>query len=146
MQHMQIVKTAEIALILVFRGETEIERRAFAIKETIAIGRDPFTDIILEDPTVSRLHVELRREGDDLVLYDRSSNGTTVNGKSVTRHVIGDRDVISLGRFTLIVELHADSKTSLYEEAHAEGWTMDDDRTIQCAEPVAKPARVEGRS
>jgi len=64
----------------------------------------------------------------------------------VTRHVIGDRDVISLGRFTLIVELHADSKTSLYEEAHAEGWTMDDDRTIQCAEPVAKPARVEARS
>ena len=72
MQHddMDGKKTAAIALILVFRGETEIERRAFAIKETIAIGRDPFTDIILEDPTVSRLHVELRREGNDLALYD----------------------------------------------------------------------------
>jgi pSer/pThr/pTyr-binding forkhead associated (FHA) protein len=140
MQHddMDGKTTAEIALILVFRGETEIERRAFAIKETIAIGRDPFTDIILEDPTVSRLHVELRREGNDLVLYDKSSNGTTVNGKSVTRHVVNDRDVISLGRFTLIVELHADSKSSLYEEAHAEGWTMDDEKTMKSAEMPPK--------
>jgi len=131
-------RTADIALILVFRGETEIERRAFSIKEKISIGRDSYTDIVLEDPTVSRLHVEMLREQNELVLYDRSSNGTTVNGKLVTRHALNDRDVISLGRFTVIVELHADSKSSLYEEAHAEGWTMDDERTIRCVKGSAR--------
>jgi pSer/pThr/pTyr-binding forkhead associated (FHA) protein len=129
---MDSVKTAEIALIMVYCGEVEIERRAFAVKEKVSIGRDAFTDIIIEDPTVSRLHVELQREKNELILYDRSSNGTMVNGRPVTRHVVISGDVISLGRFKVIIELHADSKSSLYEEAHAEGWTMDDDRTIRC--------------
>src|SRR6266850_362373 len=138
-------RTAEIALILVFHGETELERKAFSIKDKISIGRDSYTDIIIEDPTVSRLHVEILREQNDLVLYDRSSNGTTVNGRAVRRHVLNDHDVISLGRFTVIIELHADSKSSLYEEAHAEGWTMDDEQTIRCAEspteitPMGRP-------
>ena len=143
MEDKNSTNSAEIALILVFCGETEIERRAFSIKERIAIGRDPYTDIVLEDPTVSRLHVEMLREQNELVLYDRSSNGTTVNGKPVIRHVLNDRDVISLGRFKVIVEIHADSKSSVYEGAQAQGWTMDDEQTIRCDKkpPAQSPTR-----
>jgi len=105
---MDSVKTAEIALIMVYCGESEIERRAFAVKDKVSIGRDSFTDIIIEDATVSRLHVELQRENNELVLYDRSSNGTMVNGKPVARHVVQNGDVLSLGRFKVVIELHAD--------------------------------------
>ena len=124
--------TETITLLRVFLGESEIERRAFTLKESISIGRDPYTDVYLEDPTVSRLHAVIERREKGWVVRDRSSNGTIVNGNNLTvkEHVLSDKDQIMVGRFRIVVELHTDSKASLYEQARAGGWTMDDERTI----------------
>jgi pSer/pThr/pTyr-binding forkhead associated (FHA) protein len=130
-------EVAKVALLQVYHGETEVERRAFSIKEKISIGRNPYTDICLEDSTVSRLHAEIERDQHELVLYNRSANGTIVNGKAVARHVLGDGDVISVGSFKVVVEIHPDSKSSLYDEARAEGLTMDEEKTISCARKVS---------
>jgi pSer/pThr/pTyr-binding forkhead associated (FHA) protein len=124
--------TDTITLLRVFLGESEIERRAFTIKASISIGRDPYTDVYLEDPTVSRLHAVIERRDKGWIVRDRSSNGTTVNGSNlaVQEHVLADKDQITVGRFRIVIEFHTDSKGSLYEQARAGGWTMDDERTI----------------
>ncbi|MED7951011.1 DUF1707 and FHA domain-containing protein [Streptomyces sp. BE303] len=47
----------------------------------LTIGRIPGSGLRLNDASVSRHHAELRREGEDWVLYDLgSTNGTHVNG------------------------------------------------------------------
>ena len=58
-----------------------------------AIGDAPVTfgrgenDIVIADPSVSRLHAEIRQEADGFVIADRgSSNGTWVNGVVITTH------------------------------------------------------------
>ena len=50
-------------------------------RTVFTIGRSPGCDLPLGDPTVSWMHAELRRTGDDWVLVDLGSlNGTRVNG------------------------------------------------------------------
>jgi predicted component of type VI protein secretion system len=124
-------KSANIVLLRVLVDGKEIERRAFMLRERISIGRDPYTDVSLEDPTVSRLHAVIEKQEHGFVLRDRSSNGTDVNGKTSTIHTLREHDKITIGRFTIIVEFHNDSAKSLYEQAQAEGWTMDEARTLR---------------
>jgi hypothetical protein len=63
------------------------------------VGRGPGVDIELQDPTVSRLHAELVRRGPYVYVADHglSRNGTLVNGRPVTRAVLGPHDVITFG-------------------------------------------------
>lgn len=52
--------------------------------EPTSIGRLPECDVALADPNVSRRHAEVRRSGNDYVLFDLgSTNGTKVNGAYV---------------------------------------------------------------
>src|SRR5687767_5424102 len=52
--------------------------RAVAIaRATATVGRHSTNDLVLEDPQVSGVHLELRREGDRLKVRDAgSTNGT----------------------------------------------------------------------
>lgn len=67
--------------------------------EVTTVGRGPGVDILLDDPTVSRLHAELVRRGPYVYVADLglSRNGTLVNGRPVGRCVVGARDVLSFG-------------------------------------------------
>src|SRR5712692_4001693 len=51
----------------------------------LTIGRSSRNDICISDPFASRLHAEIRRENDQVMLVDNgSANGTFVNGQRVT--------------------------------------------------------------
>ena len=75
------------------------------------IGRRPDNDIQIDDVTVSGHHAVIRREAsaymeglDELILCDLgSTNGTLVNGQTVTEHRLrgGDEIRIGLSRFKL---------------------------------------------
>src|ERR1044072_8172670 len=60
----------------------------------LTIGRSSRNDICIGDPFASRLHAELRQEGDHVLLVDNgSANGTFLNGQRVTgtiRLEVGD--------------------------------------------------------
>ncbi len=75
------------------------------IASTIAVlGRDPSSDVVLNDPKCSRRHavVELTAEG--IVVRDAgSSNGIHLNGKRVERGCVVPGDVLRLGDVTLTV-------------------------------------------
>src|SRR5215213_4715679 len=48
------------------------------------VGRSTRSDICIPDPFASRLHAEIRREGDRYILQDLgSANGTLYNGATV---------------------------------------------------------------
>ena len=70
--------------------------------EPVRIGRDEDCALRISDPSVSRLHAELRLTDDgDVVLVDRGSlNGTRLNRGYVSRrpiHVVLPGDVLSFG-------------------------------------------------
>ncbi len=65
---------------------------------TLTIGRLPECDVTLSDPNVSRRHAEIRPAGNGFAVTDlNSTNGTKVNGASVTDHRLADGDQITIG-------------------------------------------------
>jgi transcriptional regulator with PAS, ATPase and Fis domain len=59
---------------------------------------------ILADPRISRRHLSLEVDGEQVVVIDHGSrNGTFVNGRMCKRALVGDGDVIRLGSIRLIV-------------------------------------------
>lgn len=70
----------------------------------ISIGREEGNTIQLNDDRVSRFHLKIHWDQDQLVLTDlESTNGTKVNGEDTTLKIIREGDLITVGRSTLIV-------------------------------------------
>jgi pSer/pThr/pTyr-binding forkhead associated (FHA) protein len=79
--------------------------RLVALHQAVThVGRGFSADLRLEDQSVSRRHaVVVVDDGEGArILDDRSANGTFVNGVRVTDAQLRDRDVIRLGRVTLV--------------------------------------------
>ena len=81
-------------------------QRVRVLQSPAAFGRDPGNPLVIDLPTVSRVHGELHRDGDDWTLHNLSPNGTRVNGKRVTTKprtlhhgdsiVVGDEEVMTV--------------------------------------------------
>jgi len=70
------------------------------------VGRGIDNDVILADVSVSRRHLRIMREGDELILRDLGSgNGTVLNGKRVSTAKLCEGDRIELGETTLVVRM-----------------------------------------
>jgi hypothetical protein len=79
--------------------------------EPVTIGRGEDNDIVIPDPSVSRVHAELRQEADGYVIADRgSSNGTRVNGVMVTTHTLRAGDEIAVADFRFSFEMTVEAK------------------------------------
>lgn len=90
------------ALLVVVRGPNA-GARFLLDRELVTVGRHPSSDIFLDDITVSRRHVEFRREADRFWIYDVGSlNGTYVNGVRVERQALSTGDELQIGKFKLI--------------------------------------------
>ena len=69
----------------------------------ITIGREEGNSIQLNDERVSRFHLKIQRDHDDLVLTDlASTNGTRVNGEETHLRILRHGDMISVGRSQLV--------------------------------------------
>ena len=67
------------------------------------VGRHSAADILLDDVTVSRRHVEVERSGDRYRVKDTGSlNGTYLNGARIESGWLDDGDVLQVGRFKLV--------------------------------------------
>jgi pSer/pThr/pTyr-binding forkhead associated (FHA) protein len=69
----------------VVRGVAGAEGRSFPlVRDKISIGRSPDADVVIPEQGVSRVHAELRRQGDEIILIHRSAvNPTYVDGVSL---------------------------------------------------------------
>jgi DNA-binding NtrC family response regulator/pSer/pThr/pTyr-binding forkhead associated (FHA) protein len=70
------------------------------------IGRADEADLVIDDPSISRLHTRLLVTDERVVLTDLGSrNGTQLNGASLAEpRAIAPGDVITLGKVTVVVQ------------------------------------------
>jgi pSer/pThr/pTyr-binding forkhead associated (FHA) protein len=84
------------------RGELVLYALGDRDGQSLHIGRSPVSDILLEDPSVSRRHaVVTHRGGRTVLLDDRSLNGIYVNGQRVAEATLADGDWIGIGHVSL---------------------------------------------
>ncbi len=89
--------------VLVVRKGPQPGERFHIDRARLTIGRDPESDIFLNDMTVSRAHAVLSKEGDVVTVRDAGSlNGTYVNGLYVETAPLRDGDVVQIGTFQMV--------------------------------------------
>lgn len=70
----------------------------------VTIGREEGNTIQLNDERVSRFHIKIQEDNDNLVLTDlESTNGTKVNGEEIQLRILRAGDMISVGRSVLLL-------------------------------------------
>ena len=75
----------------------------------ISIGREEGNTIQLNDERISRFHLKIQLDHEDLVLTDlESTNGTKVNNEEVQLRILRHGDMISVGRSTLLFGTRAE--------------------------------------
>lgn len=69
----------------------------------ITIGREEGNSIQLNDDRISRFHLKIQQDHEDVVLTDLgSTNGSRVNNEEVQLRILRHGDMISVGRSTLL--------------------------------------------
>jgi pSer/pThr/pTyr-binding forkhead associated (FHA) protein len=83
-----------------------IKGKSFPIgKRTLTVGRNPSSDIFLEDLSVSRDHAVIRAAQGRAVIEDKGSrNGVEVNGKRVPLKELTLNDRIAIGKCLFVIE------------------------------------------
>jgi pSer/pThr/pTyr-binding forkhead associated (FHA) protein len=73
-------------------------------KETILIGREDDADIVIDNPSVSRKHAQIKKEASGWVVQDLgSSNGTFLHGEKITApQPVKEGDEIGFGKFSVV--------------------------------------------
>ena len=89
-------------MLIVIAGPNKGARFLVNSNET-GIGRDPSSEIFLDDVTVSRKHAKISRtnQGDFSVVDLGSLNGSYLNAHSVLESRLAIGDEIQIGKFRL---------------------------------------------
>ncbi|MBI3847625.1 MAG: sigma 54-interacting transcriptional regulator [Planctomycetes bacterium] len=105
---------------------------------SIAIGRHPDSQIVLQNPRASRQHCRIEPTGGGYRVVDAGSqNGTYVNGRLVTSRELRDGDCIEAGGARIFLgRIPEDDPGTLADAPEAS-------RTIRIDEPVPMPTREE---
>lgn len=84
---------------LIVKVGDEISKSFDFMTDKCVIGRNPNSDIVIEDIEVSKNHLTITRKGNTFLIEDQNStNGTFLNGKKLKKPTaIKNGDMISLG-------------------------------------------------
>lgn len=96
-------------------------------QESLTIGRDPASDVVIDHPKVSRRHACLERRGNAFVLRDLgSTNGTWLGAHRVDEHTLQDRDMVRIADAQLVFK---------------RGFAPEDLTLVEMPQPGVKPVR-----
>lgn len=88
-----------MALLLMI-SDDGTEKRLPLDRQRVRIGRDPDSEVHLDDPSVSRRHALLNRVYNEYFVEDQNStNGTVLNGRRVFKHMLKHGDLLEVGSF-----------------------------------------------
>jgi len=89
--------------LLVVRKGPQPGERFFVDRPRLMIGRDPQSDIFLNDMTVSRSHAIVELDEHGVKVTDAGSlNGTYINGVCADEALLNDGDVLQIGTFQML--------------------------------------------
>lgn len=98
-----IMRLADGTALLISTSGAVSGSRYLLDEDEITVGRDPSSDILLDDSTVSRTHAVFRRINGNYSVIDAGSlNGTYVNRQRVDSQELKNGDEIILGKFRLV--------------------------------------------
>jgi hypothetical protein len=97
------------AMFLILNGPGKGSRFLIDQNEVI-IGREPSSDIFLDDITVSRKHAKIRKKSEFLVEDLNSLNGTYINANSISKSSLSTGDEVQVGKYRLTFFLASEKK------------------------------------
>ncbi len=72
-------------------------------KGSIAVGRKPDNDVVIDNPAISGHHCRISVQGDTYFVEDlESTNGTYVNEKRIKKAGVHNNDVIGVAKHALV--------------------------------------------
>lgn len=82
-------------------------RQVFQLgRATLMVGRDNTSEIQVPDDSVSRNHASIVVEDHCFIVRDNgSTNGTFVNGQSISRHILKHHDILRFGSCLFLVDM-----------------------------------------
>jgi two-component system, cell cycle response regulator len=110
----QAVRAPHRPVLVVISGKELGLRKV--VEQSLLIGRDPRSDLVLTDELVSSRHARLEDRGDSWTLIDLgSTNGTKVNNRKGTEFALAPNDKIRFGRTVVRFEMQ-DALEQAYDE------------------------------
>ena len=98
-----ITRLADNTALLIATRSALSGSRYLLDEDEVTVGRDPKSDILLDDSTVSRSHAVFRRVNGQYEVVDAGSlNGTYVNRQRVDQALLKNGDEIMIGKFRLV--------------------------------------------
>jgi pSer/pThr/pTyr-binding forkhead associated (FHA) protein len=96
----------KIVIKLIVRFNGSVVRELETDHQDITIGRNGDNELQIDNISVSGHHARIIRENNKYIVEDlESTNGTFVNLKRVTRRVLREKDMITIGKHSLTVAL-----------------------------------------
>lgn len=106
--------TREACLVVIYGFD--LGRKFNIEKSPILIGRSSKSDIQIDQESISRTHAKIMNTGKEVVIKDlESTNGTYVNDRAVSEHVLRDGDLVKIGR-TIFKFLSGNNIENSYHE------------------------------
>lgn len=82
-----------------------------------SIGRSPNADIPINDTRISRHHLQITVDGEDVEIQDNgSTNGTFVNGKRISTQKLQDGDKIQISSNTILKFALQDKTENIFQK------------------------------
>lgn len=111
---------------LCFKGKV-LQEYALSVGQKLTIGRKPDNDVVIDNLAVSGHHAEIESLSASFILTDKdSTNGTFVNEKIKTSHVLRNDDIITIGKHELLFD-----RSDLDKKGQREQIDLQDDKTRQ---------------
>lgn len=105
-------RPAEFPCLVCLKGKLKGEKFHIG-KDCFIIGRQPASDLRIDEPQVSRRHAEIKKEGGEYLLKDlKSRNGTLLNGETVDNSQLCHRDQVRIVNNIFVFLREAESFTS----------------------------------
>ena len=75
-------------------------------RDEITIGRKKSNNIHIDNLQVSNKHARIIKHGDNYFIEDlKSTNGTFLNNEKIAKEPLRDKDIITIGKHTLVIHL-----------------------------------------
>jgi pSer/pThr/pTyr-binding forkhead associated (FHA) protein len=99
-----------VAELIKIDGDT---RTAYPLGRRTRIGRAPGCELQIDSQSVSRHHAMLLKGTREIIIEDlNSTNGVLVNGRKVTRHMLTDGDLLTIGETQFQCRLRPNPRAS----------------------------------